>query len=159
MLFTSLNNRRQTLTEEPETEISLQQVSTWNQHEIADLYRAGGWWQEEWDEGALLSLIESSYAFVVAHDTTSGKTVGMGRVISDGVSDAYLQDVVVFPAYRNRGIGQMIIKKLVRICHNSGIEWIGLVAQPGTVSLYQRCGFQVMEGHTAMKYGKNEMVP
>ena len=89
---------------------------------------------------------------MVAYDTTSGKAVGMGRVISDSVSDAYLQDVVVFPGYRSRGIGQMIINRLVEICQDNGIEWIGLVAQPGTVSLYRRCGFQVMEGHTAMKY-------
>ena len=91
---------------------------------------------------------------MVASDTSSGKAVGMGRVISDGVSDAYLQDVAVLPSYRNRGIGQKIVEKLVEICQNAGIEWIGLVGQPGTVSLYHRCGFQEMEGHIAMKYGK-----
>jgi spermidine synthase len=82
------------------------------------------------------------------------KAVGMGRAISDGVSDAYLQDVAVLSLYRNQGIGQKIVETLVEICHNSGIEWIGLVAQPGTVSLYHRCGFQILENHTPMKYEK-----
>ena len=95
---------------------------------------------------------------MVASDTTNGKAVGMGRIISDGVSDAYLQDVAVLPTYRNRGIGQQIVEKLVEICQNAGIDWIGLVGQPGTISLYQRCGFQEMEGHTAMKYEKNERI-
>jgi len=78
----------------------------------------------------------------------------MGRAISDGISDAYLQDVAVLSPYRNQGIGQKIVEKLVEICQNSGIDWIGLVAQPGTFSLYHRCGFQMMENHTAMKYEK-----
>jgi len=123
---------------------------------MAELYRASGWWQEKWKESDLQPLITGSFAFVVATDTITRKAIGMGRVISDGVSDGYLQDIAVLPSCRNQGIGQRIVEILVEICRNAGIDWIGLVAQPGTFSLYHRCGFQVMEGHIAMKYQTEE---
>ena len=32
--------------------IAIQLVHAWNGDEIADLYRAGGWWKEEYDPGS-----------------------------------------------------------------------------------------------------------
>jgi len=44
-----------------------------------------------------LALVRSSFAFAIAVHRESGATVGMGRAISDGVSDAYIQDLIVLP--------------------------------------------------------------
>ena len=74
--------RHEPMTEEAEIEVRL--VNVWDVETIADLYRAGGWWNERWDPADLTALIEGSFAFVVAVDRTTGKAVGMGRVISDG---------------------------------------------------------------------------
>jgi len=62
-----------------------------------DLYRAGGWWQEEpaW-RAAIPQMIRGSLCFLLAREP-GGRVVGMGRVISDGASDGYIQDVVVLP--------------------------------------------------------------
>lgn len=76
----------------------------------------------------------------------------MGRIISDGVSDAYLQDIVVLPDWRNRGIGTAIVKKLMTICMHSGIGWIGIIAAPETEYFYRRFGFAKMNGYTPMRY-------
>src|SRR5690606_28247620 len=88
--------------------------------------------------------------FVVAVDRISGRTVGMGRAISDGVSDAYIQDLVVLPDFRGRGVGKAIIKRLVEVCISRGITWIALVAEPGTQEFYKEAGFSPMEGHMPM---------
>jgi len=69
------------------------------------LYRAGGWWKDEYDPAEIPGLIRGSFAFAVAVEEESGRAVGMGRVISDGVSDAYIQDLVVLPEYRSRNVG------------------------------------------------------
>ena len=75
------------------TEVLL--VRNWDTEEIRSLYREAGWWKEEWDPAHLSLLISGSLAFAVAVDHESGRAVAMGRVISDGSSDAYIQDMVV----------------------------------------------------------------
>ena len=131
-------------------EIVVRLVRSWKNNEIAELYRAGGWWKEEYDPAALGSLIEGSFSFAVAVDTKTGRAIGMGRVLSDGVSDGYIQDLVVLPDYRDRGIGREIVSALVRRCTQSGITWIALIAEPDTETFYLPLGFVPMEGHVPL---------
>lgn len=130
--------------------ISVQLVQAWDGNEIANLYRAGGWWKEEYDPKELSRLILGSFLFVVAVDRKTGQAVGMGRVIADGVSDGYIQDLVVLPEYRKTGIGARIVSILLKKCLERGISWIGLIAEPGTENFYLPFGFHPMEGHTPL---------
>ena len=69
-------------------------VPTNNQiRQIAGLYRAQEWWQAGDDESPQLipRLIAGSHCFVAALEGED--IVGMGRAISDGVSDAYIHAV------------------------------------------------------------------
>jgi len=87
-------------------------------------------------------------------DSMTGKAVGMGRVLSDGVSDAYLQDLVVLPAYRRQEIGKKIVRVLLEHCFSKGITWIGVIAEPGTDQFYQDLGFQPMHKYVPLLYTK-----
>lgn len=127
-------------------------VKDWDFSALLKLYRAGGWWKEEWDPSGIADLVRSSFAFAIAVDRESGTTVGMGRVISDGVSDAYIQDLVVLPEFRGSGVGRMLLDKLVDECLSRGITWIALVAEPGTLDFYAGSGFVPMEGHVPMRF-------
>jgi aralkylamine N-acetyltransferase len=120
---------------------------------IVDLYQAGRWWRDEaaW-RAAIPDMIRGSFCFLVAREP-GGCLVGMGRVISDGVSDAYIQDVVVLEAYRGRGIGREIVQRLTRRCLEARISWIGLVAEPGTQAFYEPMGFRALAGHVPMLHG------
>lgn len=130
--------------------IAVQLVHSWDEVEIANLYQAGGWWKEEYDPKELPRLIKGSFLFAVAVDIKTGRAVGMGRVISDGVSDGYIQDLVVLPEYRKTGIGTQIVSTLVKKCVELGIFWIGLIAEPETEKFYLPSGFHPMEGHTPL---------
>ncbi len=142
------------MTEEAGIEVRL--VDVWDVETIADLYRAGGWWNEEWDPAGLGALIAGSFAFAVAVDPAAGKAVGIGRVLSDGVSDAYIQDLVVLPGYRGRGIGTMILSTLLNYCTSAGVTWVALVAEPGTETFYTALGFRRMERHIPMRWYPEE---
>ena len=142
------------MTERAAIEVRL--VDVWDVDMIADLYRAGGWWNEEWNPAGLLALIAGSFAFAVAVDPAAERAVGMGRVISDGVSDAYIQDLIVLPGYRGRGIGTMILSALLGHCRSAGVTWVALVAEPGTEPFYTALGFRRMEGHTPMRWYPEE---
>ncbi len=130
--------------------IRIDLVKSWEKEPIVELYRAGGWWREDMDPSRLPELIDGSYLFAVAVDTSTGKSIGMGRVISDGIADAYIQDVVVLPEWRKRGVAKMVITALLEGCRSRGITWIGVIAQPGTEMLYRSLGFVPMEGHVPM---------
>ncbi|MEM2124429.1 MAG: GNAT family N-acetyltransferase [Methanolinea sp.] len=127
-------------------------VKEWDLDDLVRLYRAGSWWSGEGDPSVLSRIVGSSFAFAVAVHVPTGETAGMGRAISDGVSDAYIQDLLVLPEFRGRGVGRMIVEKLVSFCLSRGITWIGLVAAPGTTGFYARCGFLPMDDHVPMRY-------
>jgi ribosomal protein S18 acetylase RimI-like enzyme len=137
-------------------EIEIRVVDSWPIDDIVKLYKAGGWWKDSYDKEGVPSLIAGSFAFAVAIDQTTGKAVGMGRLLSDGVSDAYIQDVIVLKEYRNKEIGKHLIQTLIDYCVSKKLLWIGLIAEPGTDSFYEPLGFKVMEHYTPMLYFKEE---
>lgn len=119
-------------------------------NQIAALYQAQGWWQARDDDRQCLidGIIKGSHCFVIA---TDGNTiVGMGRAISDGISDAYIQDLTVKEGRRSQGIGRRILLTLLERLHADGIGWIGLIAEPGSCKLYRRAGFRKMKGAVPM---------
>ena len=132
-------------------------VTSWDTGEVLALYRSAGWWHDGEDDPAQVpGIIRGSLFFVVAVERTSGRAVGMGRAISDGVSDAYIQDLVVLPEYRGRGIGRAILRKILAACEGRGIGWIGLIAEKKTDDFYRRLGFVVEKGDVPMMYRGNE---
>lgn len=132
--------------------ISVSCVDTWNIDDIVCLYRAGMWWKDEYDPLEIPRLIKGSFVFAVAIDNKTGHAIGMGRVISDGISDGYIQDLIVLPGYRTMGVGKKIVSVLVRYCRSKGLLWIALVAEPGSEAFYAPLGFEPMKGHTPMIY-------
>jgi ribosomal protein S18 acetylase RimI-like enzyme len=118
--------------------------------QIADLYRAQGWWQAGDDDSQQLipRLIAGSHCFAAALEGED--IVGMGRAISDGVSDAYIQDLTVRSDHRNQGIGRRILQTLLERLHADGLHWVGLIAEPGSCGLYHRAGFREMTSWVPM---------
>jgi GNAT superfamily N-acetyltransferase len=135
-----------------EDEFKVEIVKSWQEDPIEELYRAGGWWKKGMDKHRLNELIQSSFLFAVAIDISIRKTVGMGRVISDGISDAYFQDIVVLPEFRGRGVGRMILEALLGECLARKISWIALIAEPKTADFYSSLGFTPVIGYVPMLY-------
>jgi ribosomal protein S18 acetylase RimI-like enzyme len=135
-------------------EFEYEAVTAAPEDEVVALYQAGGWWVESRENRERIApAIGGSFCFMVARER-GGRIVGMGRAISDGASDAYIQDVVVLRQYRGCGIGRELIRRLTAHCRDCGIEWIGLIAEPGTAGFYRRLGYEVLEGYEPMLYGK-----
>ena len=119
---------------------------------ICDLYKKAGWWEEPCSSDEVSKLIASSFCFLSAWE--ADKIVGMGRVISDAFSDAYIQDVFVAENYRKQGIAGEIVSRLINYCQDNKIYWIALIAAPGSESMYEKLGFEKMADHIPMQFRK-----
>jgi aralkylamine N-acetyltransferase len=139
-----------------ENYIKVEIVDSWQEDPLVELYRAGGWWKDGMDRSRLGELIRGSFLFAVAIDISTRKSVGMGRVISDGISDAYIQDLVVLPEWRGRGVGRMILAALLDECRARKISWTALIAEPGTSGFYGTLGFKPMNGYVPMLFSGDE---
>ena len=133
-------------------DIEIKFVDTWSEDEIVELYKAGGWWKDSYDKSGIKYILKGSFAFAVAVDKSSGKAVGMGRILSDGKSDAYIQDLVVLSDFREKGIGKELVKTLLNYCLSKGLIWIGLIAEPDQDGFYSTIGFKPMKNYVPMKY-------
>lgn len=127
-------------------------VKNWQENDIVNLYKAGGWWKDTYDSSGINNLIKGSYAFVVIIDKELNKTIGMGRILSDGISDAYFQDLIILPEYRGRGYGKHLVEFLITHCLSNDIRWIGLISEPGQDGFYSKMNFYKMKDYVPMKY-------
>jgi len=133
-----------------QNDIRYEVVKSANSDELIALYKEGGWWKESTTaKDTLPDLVQNSFCFMVVKNS-EGKIIGMGRVISDGVSDGYIQDVIISNLYRNKGIGKQLIINLKDYCLSHGVGWIALIAEPGTSAFYTKIGFNEMMDYKPM---------
>ena len=120
--------------------------------DLIALYKSAGWWEPSYDQQSefLNHIVSDSAVFVGAF--AEKKMIGMGRALSDMVSDAYIQDIAVLEEFKGKGIGKRIIQTLLVKLKDNGVDWIGLIAQPGTSSFYKELGFEQLKGHVPLKY-------
>jgi len=116
---------------------------------VTELYRQAGWWTDEADNPSLVAgIVAGSHCFLVARQAKT--IIAMGRAISDRVSDAYIQDVTVAPAFRRQGIGSRMVASLVARLEADGIGWVGLIAERKTHPFYRPLGFSPMADSVPM---------
>lgn len=115
-------------------------------HDAAVLFTGAGWIGSVKDGGFLRQALPGSCA--VAGAFVGNRLIGIARALSDGFSDAYIQDVTTAKEYRGRGIGSQLVECLVHELRARGIDWIGLVGVPGTEKFYPSLGFEPQDGYT-----------
>ena len=132
-------------------DIQIKCVETVDRGEMKALYEDAGWWDQPQgaDTAYLDQVVTGSALFAAAFH--GGKMIGMGRALSDSVSDAYIQDIVVLKTYHGQGIGRKIIETLISGLKEKGVDWIGLMAVPGTRHFYEELGFRELKGYIPFK--------
>lgn len=71
--------------------------------------------------------------------------IGMGRIVGDGVVIDYIQDLIVIPEYQKKGIGRIIIDKLVEYVQLTKLEgteiMLCLMCAKGREDFYKKFNF------------------
>ncbi|MDL4843016.1 GNAT family N-acetyltransferase [Aquibacillus rhizosphaerae] len=71
--------------------------------------------------------------------------IGYGRMISDGIYQTLICDVMVHPDYQNLGIGTKVMNSLLGKCNQAGIKWVQLFSAKGKFNFYEKLGFKNRE--------------
>lgn len=98
-------------------------------------------WTAAFDWDTMPASLAGSLAGVVAVD--GDRTVGMGRLVGDGVKYFYVQDLAVLPSHQGAGIGTALLRRLLDFVASTApsTAFVGLSATDEAVPLYRRNGF------------------
>ncbi len=121
--------------------------------QLKQLYQEAGWWKEndrKREKRVLSGIVRNSFCLITVF--SEKELIGMGRAISDGTSDAYIQDIFVREKYRGQGIGAAIVRMLTEELKKKEIGWIGLIAKPGSENFYNKLNFSRMKDFIPMLY-------
>jgi N-acetylglutamate synthase-like GNAT family acetyltransferase len=88
----------------------------------------------------LYKAMEQSWLVISAYD--GERLIGTGRIISDGIINAYLCGVIVEPAYRSKGIGKEMVGRLAKRCTQAHLH-LQLLAEEEKAPYYEQLGFGV----------------
>jgi GNAT superfamily N-acetyltransferase len=93
------------------------------------------------DEEACRKGLQGSLYCVCAE--LNYELIGMARVIGDSGLYFYIQDVIVLPKYQKKGIGILLMKKVMNFLDNnvSPRTVVGLMASKGKEQFYEKFGF------------------
>ena len=79
--------------------------------QLLALYEAVGWTTYTADPAALEAAVAGSTRVVTAR--YGEDLLGLARVISDGATIAYVQDVLVHPALQREGVGRLLMEAVL----------------------------------------------
>ena len=77
--------------------------------DVLHLYQAVGWTNYTNQPQMLAQALSHSLATYLARD--GEKIVGLVRLVGDGFSSVFVQDLIVLPSYQRQGIGSNLMKE------------------------------------------------
>lgn len=122
-----------------------------DREELLDLYATVGWDAYTRDPETLTAAIDGSSYVVTAR--LDGGLLGLARVISDGASICYLQDVLVRPTARRKGLGRRLV--LAAMQPYTAVRQKVLLTddEPGQRAFYESLGYAEVRdvGRTSLR--------
>ena len=116
--------------------------------QVRQLFRLGGWPEDipRFPDGKVRAMLRRSYLVVSAW---YGKTlVGLVSVVSDGSISAYIENLMVAPAYRRRGIAKAMLRRALAELRKQKVPFIftlGPRAASAGKGLFAQTGFRALK--------------
>lgn len=111
-----------------------------NQKQLISLYNSVGWTAYTKNPIELKTAINNSLLTIAA--INEDKLVGLIRVVGDGVSIIFIQDLLVLPSYQGQGIGTHLVKQVLARFHAVRQKVLLTIDETDTRFFYEKCGFR-----------------
>ena len=106
---------------------------------LADLRESVGWNRME---SEYKNPLLTSYYHIAVYEKEA--LIGYIDCVSNGITDAYIQDLMVRPDYQGRGIGTDLMEKMIDYLKNKHIYMISVVFDESLKAFYKKFGFYNM---------------
>lgn len=112
-----------------------------NPTDIFYLYEQLGWNRFlKLEMEKLVFAMEKSFYVLYAYE--ANKLLGTGRIISDGLTNAYICGLGILPDYRNRGIGRELCCSLVAYGQQKNLH-VQFFCEENLVPYYEKMDLEV----------------
>ena len=111
------------------------------EEELANLRASVGW---PYTPGTYPRSLPKQYAYFTARD--AAELVGYVSVISDGVGDAFLIDLMVRPSHQGRRIGSRLVHSALSFVRDRGIQCTQVTFDARLTEFYRKAGFHIFGG-------------
>lgn len=127
---------------ESEHYMKIKKYTNYNDEEILNLYKSVGWSAYTKQPEILRNGFLNSLLILAAYD--NNKLIGIIRVVGDGYTIIFIQDILVLPEYQRKGIGTALLQEVLN--QFKDIRQIELVTDntPKTIAFYKSMGFYEM---------------
>ena len=122
--------------------MDIREYKTYDETEILGLYASVGLTAYTEQPESLRRGFEASLLVLAAYE--DGALVGLIRVVGDGQTIVFVQDILVHPSCQRRGIGTALLKEVLK--RYSHVRQIELTTDdtPKTRAFYESVGFRTM---------------
>ena len=110
--------------------------------DVLPLYHAVGWTNYTNQPLMLEQALSRSLAIYVARD--GEKIVGLVRLIGDGFSSVFVQDLLVLPSYQRQGIGSSLMKQTLADYKDAYQVQLATDESEKTLGFYRSLGFETL---------------
>ena len=110
--------------------------------DVLPLYQAVGWTNYTNQPQMLAQALSHSLATYLARD--GEKIVGLVRLIGDGFSSVFVQDLIVLPSYQRQGIGSALMEKALGDFKDAYQVQLATDQTEKTLGFYRSLGFETL---------------
>ena len=110
--------------------------------DVLPLYQAVGWTNYTNQPEMLEKSLAHSLAIYVARD--GEEIVGLVRLVGDGFSSVFVQDLIVLPSYQRQGIGSNLMKEALSDYKDAYQIQLATEQTEKNLGFYRSLGFETL---------------
>ena len=110
--------------------------------DVLHLYQAVGWTNYTNQPQMLEQALPHSLVVYLAFD--GEKIVGLIRLVGDGFSSVFVQDLIVLPSYQRQGIGSALMKQALENFKEAYQVQLATEQTEKNVGFYRSMGFEIL---------------
>lgn len=122
-------------------EYAIKEYTEYNHDEIMNLYTSVGWTNYTNNPEMLANAYKNSLKIFGAYEEE--KLLGIIRLVGDGYSIVYIQDILILPEYQHKGIGSALMKKALDTYSHVYQKVLLTDNTEKTISFYKAMGFEM----------------
>lgn len=119
--------------------MEIKEYKEYQEDEIQTLYAAVGWTAYTEDLPALERGFQNSLLVLAAYE--DGELIGLIRVVGDGATVVFVQDLLVAPQKQRQGVGTALLKAVLDRYSNVRQLLLTTDNTPKTIAFYKSLGF------------------